>query len=196
MLGLPENRYADPAAWAGLEAELGLALPSDYKTIVDGYAPVTVNVHLSLMHPATTWWNLSKKIRDTSEAWARTSWQRDWAEDSPSDPRVICGVQELAFGTRHGLIASGDLGAELDRGEGRLDGVGGPQVDPVLGREVVELLRAGHLRAPVGRGGGGTARSAAGPADTFDYCSYRRTLVGEHSLEGAEAPTRRLKTPA
>jgi hypothetical protein len=104
MLGLPENRYADPAAWAGLEAELGLALPSDYKTIVDGYAPVTVNVHLSLMHPATTWWNLSKKIRDTSEAWARTSWQRDWAEDSPSDPRVICGVQELAFGTRHGLI--------------------------------------------------------------------------------------------
>ncbi|MFF3942979.1 SMI1/KNR4 family protein [Streptomyces phaeofaciens] len=113
LLGPPENRYADPAAWAGLEAELGLALPSDYKTVVDGYAPATVNVHLSLTHPATTWWNLSKSIRDTSEAWARTRWQRDWAEGSPSDPRVICGVEDLAFGTRHGLIPL----AHTDRGD-------------------------------------------------------------------------------
>ncbi len=113
MLGPPENRYADPTAWAALEAELGLALPADYKAIVDGYAPVTVNVHLSLAHPATEWWNLAKTIRDTSEAWSRTRWQHDWAEGSLSDPRVICGVRDLAFGPRDGLIPL----ASTDRGD-------------------------------------------------------------------------------
>ncbi|MET8100949.1 hypothetical protein ACWEBX_16170 [Streptomyces sp. NPDC005070] len=33
MIGPPENRYADPAAWARLEAELGTELPADYKTV-------------------------------------------------------------------------------------------------------------------------------------------------------------------
>ncbi len=37
-----------------------------------------------------------------------------------------------------GAGAAGDLGAVPDGGEGRLDRVGGPQVDPVLGRKVVE----------------------------------------------------------
>lgn len=32
--------------------------------------------------------------------------------------------------------AAGDLGAEFDGGEGRLDGIRRPQVDPVFGREV------------------------------------------------------------
>ena len=46
------------------------------------------------------------------------------------------------------------LGAELDRGEGRLYGVGDPQVDPVLDREVVERKQSvpvlGDLRDGLG----------------------------------------------
>lgn len=63
MIGPPENRYADPAAWARLEAELDMALPTDYKTLVDAYAPIQINGHLSLSHPATEWWNLGEEIR-------------------------------------------------------------------------------------------------------------------------------------
>lgn len=58
MLGDPQNRYADPSAWDRLHAELGVQLPSDYRVLVDGYAPIELNGHLSLSHPATERWNL------------------------------------------------------------------------------------------------------------------------------------------
>jgi len=43
-----ENRNADPTAWARLQAELDTELPLDHKTIVDAYAPITINAHLQL----------------------------------------------------------------------------------------------------------------------------------------------------
>jgi hypothetical protein len=113
MIGPPENRYADPAAWARLEAELGTELPADYKTVVDAYAPIQINVHLYLSHPATPRWTLSEMIRDTSRAYSQTRWERDWTNDPGSDPRLICGLRDLAFGTPQGLIPL----ASTDRGQ-------------------------------------------------------------------------------
>lgn len=104
MIGPPENRYADPAAWARLETQLGTELPADHKTIVDAYAPTQINGHLQLSHPATPRRTLSEVIRDTSRAWSRTRWERDWTNDPGSDPRLIRGLRDLAFGTPQGLM--------------------------------------------------------------------------------------------
>ncbi|MFI2739188.1 SMI1/KNR4 family protein [Streptomyces sp. NPDC018711] len=108
MLGDPPQEHADPAAWLRLEAELGFSLPEDYKVIVDAYAPVKLNHHLYLDHPATDRWNLAAGIRRTSEAWAQVPWD----DDVDGDPRVVLGLDEMEFGTRRGLtpIASADSG--------------------------------------------------------------------------------------
>ncbi|WP_239486689.1 hypothetical protein [Streptomyces durocortorensis] len=75
MLGPGEERHADPAAWLSLEEELGRTFPGDYKQIVDAYAPVQINGHLTLSHPASSWWNLGEEIRSASEVWADSNWQ-------------------------------------------------------------------------------------------------------------------------
>lgn len=69
----------------------------------------------------------------------------------------LCGLDELE---RHGHArgprarTAGDLGPVSDGGEGRLDGVRGAQVDPVLGGVVVEreqlLEVVGDLRGGPG----------------------------------------------
>ncbi|MCX5206128.1 hypothetical protein OG897_32565 [Streptomyces sp. NBC_00237] len=51
LLGPAQNRYADPAAWEQLHAELGIRLPTDYQTLVHAYAPLQLNDHLYLHHP-------------------------------------------------------------------------------------------------------------------------------------------------
>ncbi|MFE2276911.1 SMI1/KNR4 family protein [Streptomyces sp. NPDC059454] len=110
MLGEPPMRYRNVVAWSRLERDLGVALPAEYKEIVDGYAPVEINGHLYLMHPATGRWNLAEKIRSTSEAWS----QVEWDEDEPEgDPRESLGVSELYFGDADGLIPI----ASTNRGE-------------------------------------------------------------------------------
>ncbi|MEU4266809.1 SMI1/KNR4 family protein [Streptomyces sp. NPDC026092] len=108
MLGDPPAHHADPAAWAALETDLGFSLPEDFKTLVDGYAPVKVNGHLYLDHPATDRWNLGTFIRETSEAWN----QIPWDDDIEGDPRAALGLADLEFGTERGLtpIASADSG--------------------------------------------------------------------------------------
>lgn len=110
MLGEPSWRYRDPEAWRKLESALGAGLPADYKEIVDAYAPVHINGHLYLHHPATERWNLGEQIRTTSESWS----QIEWDEGEPEgDPRVSLGVTDLVFGTSDGLIPI----ASTDRGE-------------------------------------------------------------------------------
>ncbi|MFE4820119.1 SMI1/KNR4 family protein [Streptomyces sp. NPDC056704] len=110
MLGEPLGRYQDPEAWRELEGELGVSLPTDYKKIVDGYAPVLINKHLSLGHPATERWNLGEWMRRTADSWS----QIDWDEGEPEgDPRISLGVPDLNFGTPDGLIPL----ASTDRGE-------------------------------------------------------------------------------
>ncbi|WP_324788811.1 SMI1/KNR4 family protein [Streptomyces sp. H51] len=110
MLGEPLSRYRDPAAWRELESSLGLSLPADYREIIDGYAPVQINGHLYLGHPATERWNLGEWIRSTADAWSQIDW--DWAEPE-GDPRASLGIEELVFGTADGLIPIGST----DRGE-------------------------------------------------------------------------------
>jgi len=66
--------------------------------------------------------------------------ERDQVGSSDGAPAARGRLDELedhCEGSRAARTA-GDLGAELDRGERRLDGVRGPQVDPMLGRVVVE----------------------------------------------------------
>ncbi|WP_416985752.1 SMI1/KNR4 family protein [Streptomyces sp. T028] len=110
MLGEPPGRYRDTEAWLKLETELAVGLPADYKEIVDGYAPVQINGHLYLSHPATERWNLGERIRSTADAWS----QIEWDDGEPEgDPRVSLRVPDLVFGTPDGLIPI----ASTDRGE-------------------------------------------------------------------------------
>ncbi|MFD7324739.1 SMI1/KNR4 family protein [Streptomyces sp. NPDC059875] len=109
MLGPAQNRYADPAAWDQLHAELGIQLPCDYQVFVDAYAPIQLNGHLYLHHPATERWNLGQQIRDTVQAWSDVPWGD---LDPDEDPRLLFGLEELRFGTYDGLwpITSTDRG--------------------------------------------------------------------------------------
>ncbi|SEQ10779.1 SMI1/KNR4 family protein [Streptomyces radiopugnans] len=114
MVGPPENRWADPAAWQRLETELGLRLPADYKTIVDAYAPILLNRHLDLHHPASPVWNLGQWIEETVRAFSEVDW--DGLDlDADEDPRQLFGLPELTFGTPNGLwpLASTDRGETL-----------------------------------------------------------------------------------
>ncbi|MEU3901700.1 SMI1/KNR4 family protein [Streptomyces sp. NPDC045251] len=124
MLGPAQNRYADPSAWDRLHAELGIRLPTDYQTLVDAYAPIQLNGHLSLHHPATARWNLGDWIRDTARAWSQVPWED---LDPDEDPRLLFGLTELSFATRDGLwpIASTDRGETLFlmAADGTLSGV-------------------------------------------------------------------------
>ncbi|WP_393096726.1 SMI1/KNR4 family protein [Streptomyces sp. LN325] len=110
MLGEPQGRYRDLVSWRELEDGLGVGLPADYKAIVDGYAPLLINEHLYLFHPATERWNLGDWVRSTTEAWSEIDW--DWAEPD-GDPRASLGGEGLVFGTADGLIPI----ATTDRGE-------------------------------------------------------------------------------
>ncbi len=111
MLGPAQNRHADPAAWDRLHAELGIQLPPDYRVLVDAFAPIEINGHLYLSHPATEWWNLGEYIRSTIKAWSEVPWD-DLDLDAAEDPRILFGLDELSFGTPNGLwpIASTDRG--------------------------------------------------------------------------------------
>ncbi|MET8572620.1 SMI1/KNR4 family protein [Streptomyces sp. NPDC004783] len=114
MLGPAQNRYADPSAWDHLHADLGIRLPPDYRVIVDAYAPVQLNGHLDLSHPATERWNLVQWMRDTIQAWSEVPWD-ELDLDADEGPRQILGLEELSFGTRTGLwpIASTDRGETI-----------------------------------------------------------------------------------
>ncbi|WP_329022315.1 SMI1/KNR4 family protein [Streptomyces sp. NBC_00690] len=106
MMGEPDARYADPDAWNRLEEELGLALPEDYKTLVDGYAPIQVNGHLHLEHPAAPGLGLSSFMAQTVEAFTSITWDED----------VLCpGFESTGplFGGEKGMVPL----CSTDRGE-------------------------------------------------------------------------------
>ncbi|MFE2488275.1 SMI1/KNR4 family protein [Streptomyces mirabilis] len=114
MLGPAQNRYADPAAWDRLHAELGIQLPPDYRALVDAFAPIQINGHLYLSHPATERWNLGRDIRGKIKAWSKVPWD-DLDLDADENPRQLFGLDELSFGTCNGLwpIASTDRGETI-----------------------------------------------------------------------------------
>ncbi|MFJ4152774.1 hypothetical protein ACIP10_35095 [Streptomyces galbus] len=100
MLGPAQNRHADPAAWDRLHAELGIQLPPDYRALVDAFAPIQINGHLYLSHPAAERWNLGHNIRSTIKAWFELQWDD---LDADEDPRELFGLDELSFGD-HGTL--------------------------------------------------------------------------------------------
>ncbi|MEV8006224.1 SMI1/KNR4 family protein [Streptomyces parvus] len=115
MLGPAHHRYADPAAWLRLEQELGRRLPTDYKAIVDAYAPVQLNGHLYLSsHPGCAGRELGEEIRSTSRVWTESLWE-SYDLAPAEDPRVICNRPEITSGTPDGLIplAGTDQGAAV-----------------------------------------------------------------------------------
>ncbi|MFI9628687.1 SMI1/KNR4 family protein [Streptomyces sp. NPDC052042] len=112
MIGPPENRYSDLAAWHRLEADLGLVLPADYKEIVDAYAPIQINGHLYLSHPATRRWNLGEWIQDTARAFNEVG--RDALDlDGDEVPGELAGLTEPVFRVPEGLMPL----TSTDRGE-------------------------------------------------------------------------------
>ncbi|MFD5624364.1 SMI1/KNR4 family protein [Streptomyces yangpuensis] len=114
MLGPTQNRYADPTARDRLHAQLGIRLPTDYQALVDAYAPVHLNGHLYLHHPATERWNLDRWITDTVRAWSDVPWD-EHDLDADEDPRALFGLTELSFGTGSGPwpIAGTDRGETI-----------------------------------------------------------------------------------
>ncbi|MFF0751927.1 SMI1/KNR4 family protein [Streptomyces sp. NPDC004267] len=104
VLGEPRNVFAGHNAWQSVEDEMGVALPYDYKHLVDAYGPVQLNGHLYLEHPANTFYPLGKWISDTIDT------LRDIEQD-----REISGAHHLGpvFGRKYDLIPL----TRTDRGE-------------------------------------------------------------------------------
>ncbi|OSP40173.1 hypothetical protein B7767_27710 [Streptomyces sp. 13-12-16] len=100
MPGPAQNRYADPSARGRLRAGLGVRLPTDYQTLVDACAPIQLDGHLYLRHPATERCNPGQDVRDTIRARSEVSWDD---LDPDEDPRLLFGLAESSFGTRNGL---------------------------------------------------------------------------------------------
>lgn len=62
--GLPDRDSS--AAWEDLERSLGFEYPSDYKLILDLYAPIQLNSHLYLHYPnGGGWWDLGGWVSET-----------------------------------------------------------------------------------------------------------------------------------
>ncbi|MFF0473168.1 SMI1/KNR4 family protein [Streptomyces sp. NPDC004284] len=51
-MGEPRFNWSDPAPWTGLERELGVEFPADFRAIVDAYGSISINGQLFLKHPA------------------------------------------------------------------------------------------------------------------------------------------------
>ncbi|MFB6839057.1 SMI1/KNR4 family protein [Streptomyces sp. NPDC056361] len=172
MLGPAQHRYTDPAAWDRLHAQLGVRLPTDYQTLVDAYAPIRLNSHLSLHHPATDRWNLGYWIRETAHAWSEVPWDE---LDPDEDPRLLFGLPELSFGARNGPWPM----ASTDRGE-------------------TLFLVAAHSTTPwllVEDGGGGWARYDMSFAEWLYRYLIGEDMAGPHTAAFYPGPVQLLRLP-
>ncbi|MEY2247453.1 SMI1/KNR4 family protein [Streptomyces sp. BF23-18] len=104
MLGTQRTSPSSVDAWETLEGDLGVRLPEGYKRIVDCYAPVQMNGHLFLNHPATSRWNLGTWMKRTIESFERSDLSDAECPGFPAGPQ---------FGGADGLIPL----VGTDRGE-------------------------------------------------------------------------------
>ncbi|MFD0380266.1 hypothetical protein [Streptomyces sp. NPDC127112] len=103
MIGPSDDRCTDAVAWLRLEDELGRSLPADFKAIADMYGACQINHHLYLHRPTDGWWDLGTWMRRISRLWSQEEVVRQGVEPH-LDPRVICGLPTITFGTAQGLI--------------------------------------------------------------------------------------------
>ncbi|MFD8985873.1 SMI1/KNR4 family protein [Streptomyces sp. NPDC059564] len=103
MIGPPHGRCTDPTAWLRLEGEVGRPLPADYKAIADAYGACQINHHLYLDRPTDGWRDLGTWMRRISQLWSQEEVVREGV-NPPFDPRAICGLPSITFGTAQGLI--------------------------------------------------------------------------------------------
>ncbi|WP_030720007.1 hypothetical protein [Streptomyces sp. NRRL S-237] len=75
LLGEPRHVFANHGAWQPVEESIGTSLPQDYKDLIDAYAPVQVNGHLFLEHPANEFYELRTWIDETVEDFQETDWE-------------------------------------------------------------------------------------------------------------------------
>jgi hypothetical protein len=102
LLGEGNFRAADPSAWVALEERLGFGLPTDFKQLVDAYAPAVINKDLHLRHPATEMWNLGEDIEQSVRAFSDVPWEEE--DELTCDPSELLGLSEMRFGTADGLL--------------------------------------------------------------------------------------------
>ncbi|MFE3991532.1 SMI1/KNR4 family protein [Streptomyces goshikiensis] len=106
LLGEPRNVFASHEAWRPIEESLGVSLPQDYKDLIDTYAPVRVNGHLCLEHPANDFYSLGTWITETVDDFQETDWESGFSCPGYEESGPI-------FGSRGGIIPL----ACTDRGE-------------------------------------------------------------------------------
>ncbi|MFB7188843.1 hypothetical protein ACFCZT_26805 [Streptomyces sp. NPDC056230] len=75
LLGEPRFNWSDPAPWIGLEQELGIEFPADFREVVDAYGSIEINKLLYLKHPAGhLLHSLGDKIRGILSSGAMRTW--------------------------------------------------------------------------------------------------------------------------
>ncbi|MGW7445179.1 SMI1/KNR4 family protein [Kitasatospora sp. NPDC054795] len=95
IIGPPSGPGVPAERWHGLEAELGVELPGDFKTLAERYAPIEIGRSISLRGPAAQGWDLGKYIRETVVAYQDCEFTD---ENFPGFPAP------LGFGAPDGLI--------------------------------------------------------------------------------------------
>ncbi|MFB7588881.1 SMI1/KNR4 family protein [Streptomyces sp. NPDC056169] len=97
LLGEPRHVFAGHDAWRPCEEALGAPLPPDYRRLVDEYAPIQLNGHLYLDHPANAHSPLGQWMADVIEDFQDVEWE----------PEASCPGFEIdgpIFGGGSGMI--------------------------------------------------------------------------------------------
>ncbi|MFE2140607.1 SMI1/KNR4 family protein [Streptomyces sp. NPDC059456] len=74
MIGKPRDLFLGIDEWDRLENDLGVTFPGDYKSIINSYAPVRMNHHLYLDHPANTFCPLGSWISRIISTFQSMTW--------------------------------------------------------------------------------------------------------------------------
>ncbi|MFF7453188.1 SMI1/KNR4 family protein [Kitasatospora sp. NPDC008115] len=104
VLGAPGSGRPAACEWLEVEAGLGVDFPDDYKEVAASYAPVQLNGHLILWHPATRFFNLAENVAQEIQVFEGIDWRAVGVGFRGEVPR---------FGGPGGLIPV----ARTDRGE-------------------------------------------------------------------------------
>ncbi|MER7754742.1 SMI1/KNR4 family protein [Kitasatospora sp. NPDC097643] len=95
VIGPPSGPGVPAESWRGLESDLGVELPGDFKELAGQYAPIQIGRSIWLMGPATVAHDLGDYMRETVVAYEACEFSE---ENFPGFP------EPLGFGAPDGLI--------------------------------------------------------------------------------------------